>query len=147
MSNNTMTFFYRISSGSIPASGSIVTTLTLQSDSKFRLDYIYGRSTSEQLNSNWPLSNSGAGPSGGVITQVHYPNWFEVQIQNQSTGRYLSNLRIPQALICAPSDQVAPERMSEIFDETTVLQFDFLNLDPNNANTVDLVLKGYKLFL
>lgn len=122
-------FDYVVVTSAIAASGSAQQTLTLAPDSNFEWHLLEGRSSLD-----------------GVANTR--PNNFSCQITIQSTGRQLSNLRVPQNLLAATAENATGGVMRRpiILGPNTVLLFDFLNLDGASANTITLVLRGYKLF-
>lgn len=119
-------FDYVVVSGSIAASGSAQMTLTLAPDSTFEWHVLEGRSTLD------------------AATTIN-PNNFSLQMTIQSTGRQMSNLRVPQALMAATAQHQTMMRRPMILPPNSVLLFDILNLDSGNANTVTIVLRGYKM--
>src|SRR5262245_13470830 len=122
-------FWYLVNSGALAASTSGITTLTLQADSSFELHWIQASSDQD------------------AATDV-MPNNFSVQISDQSTGRLLSNARIPQRIFCGPANGGFVRQMRPItFPPQANLQFDFLNLVTDDTTNVTLVLGGYKIFL
>jgi hypothetical protein len=120
-------FDYVVVTGSIAASGSAQTTLTLAPDSSFELHLLEGRSSLDG------------------VTDIR-PNNFSCQITIQSTGRQLSNLRVPQNLLAGTAENGPMFRRPILLSPNTVLLFDFLNLSGASANTITLALRGYKLF-
>lgn len=129
MTNNleAIPFSYLVSSGAISASGTASTTLTLASDSIFELHFFYGSSSLDAATD-------------------YRPNNFSAQITDQATGRQFSNARIPQRMMVEIAENGFPERRPILFPRNTVFVFDFLNLSTSTANTINIVLKGYKLF-
>jgi hypothetical protein len=120
-------FDYVVVTGSIAASGSAQTTLTLAPDSSFELHLLEGRSSLDG------------------VTDIR-PNNFSCQITIQSTGRQLSNLRVPQNLLAGTAENGPMLRRPILLSPNTVLLFDFLNLSSAAANTITLALRGYKMF-
>lgn len=120
-------FDYLVSSGSIATAASIVTTLTLQADSRFELHWIFGTSSEDTDTDTMP-------------------NNFEVQISDQATGRLLSNARLPQRCFCGPANAGFFRLLRPIsFPPQANLQFDWLNVSGQTA-TARLVLRGFKIF-
>lgn len=107
------------------ASASGTVNLTLASDSVFELHRILA-STSLDLN-----------------TDVN-SNRFTVLISDQSTGRQLSNARIPQRILCPATYPILQPRPVQ-FPPNAIMQFDFTNLIASTI-VIDLVFNGYKIF-
>jgi len=74
------------------------------------------------------------------------PNYFSVEITDQSTGRNFSNSAVPQCLL---THQVVDSGLQNIrqivFPPSTNITFKLTNLTAN-AQTVTIGAKGYKLF-
>lgn len=104
-----------------------VQTLTLAADSVFELHLI---------------SSSSSVDAVGNVT----PSSFDVSIEDLSTGRKLSNIRIPQRVLNGTAN-AGPYRFIRPveFAPNANLQFDFLETSAG-GNTVRLYLRGYKLF-
>jgi len=103
------------------------TVLTLAADSQFELHAILGN-CSEDADTDFR------------------PNNFSCLISDQATGRQLSNVRIPQVVLCGNANWALLERRPITFPALGTLLFDFLNLTAN-TNTINIVLKGYKLLI
>lgn len=120
-------FTYVISSGAMAGNASAQVSLTMQADSSFELLRILGTSSLD-------------------TDAETIPNNFSLLITDQSTGRMLSNIRVPQRLVTMQSMQgMMDEKYPIRFPASCVLLFDFLDLS-GNTNTVTIALKGYKLF-
>jgi len=126
-SKNIIPFMYVVVTNVIAANGNAQQTLGLAADSEFELHYILGTCTED-------------------VDTDFMPNNFSCQITDQSTGRNLSNLRVPARNLCGPSNGSIFMRRPVIFPAQANLLFDFLNLTGNN-NTITLTLVGYKIFL
>lgn len=120
-------FDYVVVTGAIAASGSAQQTLTLAPDSTFELHVLEGRSSLD------------------AVTDIR-PNNFSCQITVQSTGRQLSSLRVPQNLLAGTAENGPMLRRPVTFSPNSVILFDFLNLSGVTANTITLVLRGYKSY-
>lgn len=119
-------FTYLVSSGALAGNGSSQVTLTLAADSSFELLGFVASATSDAV--------------GNVI-----PNGFSLQISDQSTGRFLSNVRVPQRMFASSTyNQMCQEKYPIRFPANCTLLFDFLDLSAG-ANTILIGLKGYKL--
>jgi hypothetical protein len=125
-SANIIPFDYVIVAPATAANGSIVTTLTLATDSEFELHTYFGASDQDTALS-FGISN------------------FSIQIIDQSTGRQLSNARVPQSCFCGPHDIVYRLARPVIFMPGAVLAFDILDLSAH-INIVTIVLRGFKIF-
>ncbi len=116
-------FSYVVSSGPLTSGSNAQVTLTMAADSSFELMCILGSATY-------------------VGADFDAPNNFSVQITDQSTGRQLSNARVPQRCLCG----VTANGWGAIrFPANCTLLFDFLELSAQ-SQTATVVLKGYKLF-
>lgn len=124
---NIIPFHYGVSSGAMSASGSSTQTLTFDQSSDFE----------------WIQTFASSSLDTDTDTM---PNNFTVRITNNSTGRLLSNIQLPQRIIASPSNDGYIHRRSIIIPAGSVLQYEFVNLDAGNANTVTLVFAGFKLF-
>lgn len=121
-------FWYLVSSGVLTSSSSIQQTLIFQTDSFFELHSVFGVSTLD------------------AATDYH-PNNFSVQLTDQASGRQLSSNRIPQSILCSPSNMGYRLTYPVKFPPGANLLCDFLNLSGSSSNTVSLVLNGYKVFV
>ncbi len=73
------------------------------------------------------------------------PNQFSVQVTDQSTGRQLSNARVPQRMYVSSTYTAgAVEKYPIRFPAQCVLLFDFLDTN-GGGQTITFGLKGYKL--
>lgn len=127
-SNLIIPFEYVVTSGATALAGnaSAQVTLTLSADSAFELLAILGTSTLDAATD-------------------YSPNNFSVQIIDQSTGRQLSNARVPQRNMFGAMTGNLPEKYPIRFPASCVLLFDILNLS-GSSNTVTITLKGYKVY-
>jgi len=124
---NVIPFMYAVVSAALGANGNGQTSLTLAADSEFELHYLLGQTSVD-------------------VDNDFMPGNFSCQVTDQSTGRSLSNIRIPQRCLVGPSNGSIFLRRPVIFPPQANLLFDFL--DTSGAGcTVTLVLVGYKLFL
>lgn len=71
-------------------------------------------------------------------------NNFKVQITDQTTGRQLSDFRVPQNII-SPAGRPQNLLMPVILFESSILQFDFENLTASTME-INFVLDGFKLY-
>lgn len=110
----------------------LTTTLTLQSDSWFSVVSLHGSTNVDSSRSD-----------GAAVTNPFSPNNFSVLINDQSTGRNLSNARIPQRIMGPFQGYRLLEPI--LFPPSAILQFDFLDLSATTQTTT-LVLRGYKIF-
>ncbi len=119
-------FTYLVSSGAVAANGNAQVTLTMSSDAAFELLGFVASATSDAV--------------ANVI-----PNGFSLLITDQSTGRQLSNTRIPQRMFGSSTyNQMCQEKYPIRFPANCTLLFDFLDLS-GQTNTINIGLKGYKL--
>lgn len=105
------------------ASGTAV--LTLQTDSSFFWTGLFGMSTADAATD-------------------FMPNNFTLTITTQGTGRNMTNIEIPQRLICAPANGKGALFDPVIFAPNTTLNFGIRNLVAAQ-HTITLALKGFKL--
>lgn len=125
-SNKILPFDYGVSIV-LTASQNLVTNLTLAADSVFELHLI---------------SSSSSVDAVGNVT----PSSFDVSIEDLSTGRKLSNIRVPQRVLNGTANAGPYRFIRPIqFSPNANLQFDFLETS-NAGNTVRLYLRGFKLF-
>lgn len=128
-SDKILPFSYLVSSGAMAGNAAAQVTLTMAADSSFELMCILASATSDA--------------ESDII-----PNGWSCQITEQSTGRQLSNARIPQRALAGYANYGSPgavEKYPIRFPASCVMLFDFLDLSAS-TNTVSLVLKGYKVF-
>lgn len=120
--------FTYIVTGTVGANAAVQSTLTMAADSSFELLCFMGSCTQD------------------ADTDV-MPNNFSVQIQDQSTGRYLSNARVPQRNLAGNTGNGwgAVEKYPIRFPASCVMVFDFLDLS-TAGSTITMSLKGYKLY-
>ncbi len=120
-------FTYLVSSGALAANAAGQVPLVLAADCAFELQG-YVASCTEDADTD-------------II-----PNNFSVQIIDQSTGRLMSNIRVPQRMFASSTyNGMTCEKYPIRFPANCTLLFDFLNLT-TNANTILVGLKGYKLY-
>lgn len=124
--------FHYLVTVTLTSGSSQAVNLTTQTDSWFQLTTLLGSTTVDCTRSD-----------GAAVTNPFSPNNFSVLITDQSTGRNLSNVRIPQRIISPFQGYRLPEAI--MFPPNTTLLFDFLDLSAGN-NVVSLVLAGYKVF-
>ena len=129
---NKLPFFYLVSSGALNANASGQVTLVLQTDSFFELVSLGASCTMDTTRSD-----------GAALANPFSPNNFSVQITDLSTGRQLSNARIPQRVITPQRGFYFPQPI--LFTPSSNLLFDFLDVS-GATNTISLVLQGYKVF-
>lgn len=120
--------FTYIVTGTLTSGSTVQSTLTMAADSAFELMCI--------------LASSSYDGSDDIA-----PNLFSVQITDQSTGRQLSNARVPQRCIggVTANGWGAVEKYPIRFPASCIMLFDFLEL-ASQSQTVTIALKGYKLF-
>lgn len=109
----------------VPASGSVTVTITTGQDSVFELHRY--------------LSSTDAEAVAGDVSA----NRFKVEITNTTSGRALTNGKIPQRCI-APTDQPIDLRRPAYFPPSTTLSFTFTNLTVTIL-VIDFVLDGAKI--
>lgn len=122
---NIIPFDYVISLA-LSSGGSLVASLTFAQDSQFELH-------------QWAASSTKNGDTDVM------PNDFSVLVTDLSTGRSLSNLRVPQRCFAAPANPFYRLIRPVIFPPGANLQFDALDLAAD-TNTVTIVLRGLKIF-
>lgn len=125
MSNQRLPFVYGVEL-TLGANASGTTQLNIQSDSSFLWTGLFGMSDQDDATD-------------------FFPNNFKIQLTDQSTGRNLSNIKIPQKLIAAPTNQKAQLFQPVVFMPNSTIVFDVENLVGSQA-VVTLALMGYKLF-
>ncbi len=120
--------FTYIVTQAITTGQAVQTQLTMASDSSFELLEFVASSTLDG--------------DADVI-----PNQFSVQVTDQSTGRQLSNARVPQRMYVASTYTAGSvEKYPIRFPAQCVLLFDFLDISGSgDSQTVTFGLKGYKL--
>jgi len=119
-------FVYIVTPDQISGNASDLDTLNMQSDSAFELHAIMA---STDLDADTDFM----------------PNNFSVSFSDQNTGRSWMNARVPQRILCGPSNGLGRLFLPVIFPPQTSLSFDFLNLTGSNIN-ITLALVGRKLF-
>lgn len=118
-----MPFTYQVQPDSIAASGTGIKDLTIQSDTLF-----------------WWVA---VAASSSLDTDTdEMPNSFTVQIQDQSTGRMLSNIAVPQRIQTPRGGRRF--RRPVFLRPNTTLRCTFVNLDSGNANVIKFDLIGFK---
>ena len=136
-SRDVIPFIYSVSI-TLAAAASGSRTLVLGIDSEFEL-YGFEARTSADI-----LSTTPANARLGVISQ---PDVFTIFITDTSTGRNLSTEPLGRSLICSNSTQnFTPEGMRIRFPRQEQFQFDFVNLLPADALTIQFGFRGYKIF-
>lgn len=120
-------FSYVVVSPALAANGTGVSTLRIQADSDFEVQYFLGTSTAD------------------AVTDFTSNN-FSVLVSDQATGRALSSARVPQRLFCGNAQNSTPELNRVRFVAQTDLTFDFLNLTGSTL-TVSIVMKGTKYLI
>jgi len=125
---NALPFIYRVDAALTAAVGAAAqTTLIFQADSYFELAGIFAVT-------DLPAA---------ARTDIS-PNYFSVQIRDQTTGNDLMSNQIPQAILCGNAFNGMLQKRGIVFEPQSNLFFDFRNLDAT-AKTVTLVLHGYKV--
>ena len=99
----------------------------MQADSQFELETIFATSS---LDANTDISS----------------NNYSVQMSDQSTGRLFSNARILQRVFAGNAYNGSTNRRPITFQPNSIVNFDVLNLQAS-ANTVTIILKGYKILV
>ena len=107
------------------ANGSNTGVITMMTDSVFELHEVFGVSTEDD-------------PAD------FHPNNFSVLITD-SVSRQMSNIRVPQAIMTAPSNMGYRILRPVQFQPGANLTLDVLNLTANN-NTITIALRGFKFF-
>ena len=127
---NAIPFVYRVQATITSINGTAQTTLILQQDSRFELLAIYGTSA----------------PNGSFTSEdtKTNPNGFSCSIRDQTTGRDLTSARIQQRLLCGNAFNPFTQKRGIVFEPSTNLLFDFLDLSGVVNNNVELALVGYK---
>ena len=125
-SNNILPAWYGVVVGPLLTTAAGQGNLVLEQSSEFELHEIFGVSTEDDPND--PQSNN-----------------FSVKISDESTGRALSNIRIPQVALCAPANDGYRFLRPVIFPPLANILCDVLNLS-GNTNTITIVLAGYKIY-
>ena len=120
-------FTYHVGFTALANGASAQTTLTMSADASFELLAILGNSDQD-------------------AAATLRPNNFSLQITDQSTGRQLSNARIPQSSYISSSYlSFFTEKYPIRFPASCVLLFDVLNLTAQSS-AISIDLKGYKLY-
>jgi len=126
---NAIPFFYTVTATIAAANGNAQTTLILQSDSYFELHSILGT----------------GGAAASTESATVNPNNFSVSIRDQTTGRDLTQGRIPQRLLGGNAfNGFQVIRRPIVFEPQSNLFFDFLDLTGIASNAITLVLAGVK---
>jgi hypothetical protein len=126
---NAIPFFYTVSVTIAALNGTAQSTLILQSDSYFELHSILA------------TGGATAATEGSTVN----PNNFSVSIRDQTTGRDLTQGRIPQRLLAGNAfNAFQVIRRPIVFEPQSNLFFDFLDLTGVANNAITLVLAGVK---
>jgi len=72
-------------------------------------------------------------------------NRFTVQVTDESTGRQLSNGKVPQNMLTLPWNGVLQVIRPVRFAPNAILRFAFTNL-VNGSNTITMGMIGYKIY-
>ena len=107
------------------ANSSNTGVITMMTDSVFEFHELFGVSTEDSP------------------TDFH-PNNFSVLITD-SVSRQMSNIRVPQAIMTAPSNMGYRILRPVQFQPGANLTLDVLNLT-GNSNTITIALRGFKFF-
>lgn len=124
-SNNVIPFDYMVQF-TLTGNQSSQQILTLASDSVFELETTLGMSSLD-----------------GVTDQR--PNNFSLQVTDNSTGRQLSNAKIPQRVLAGIAERSVMRRRVVQFPPASNILFDVTNLS-GSANVVTILLRGMKIF-
>lgn len=119
-------FQYAVATGSIAASGTSVATLQMDQATDFRWIYTLG---SCSLDADTDVT----------------PNNFSVLMSIASGQQFSNNVQVPQRCFCGTAQHPLYLPSPVIIPANTQLSFNIVNLDAGNANTVTLVLCGYKI--
>jgi hypothetical protein len=122
-SNNILPFTYVFPTFTLTSGQSLVQTLQMQQSAQFELHEIFGSCTADA--------------DADVM-----PNNFSVLFTDQSTAMQMSNVRIPQRILCAPANQNYREVRPVIFAPGANIQADVLDLSAGN-NVVTIAWRGY----
>lgn len=105
--------------------------LTLEANSWFEHHYWMASTDQDQVQS--------------AAIAAFYPNNFTCQITDQSSGRQLTNGKVPQRILFGPANTAVRLVRPVVFPPNAVLQFDFTNLVAGTTN-VTIAMNGFKLF-
>ena len=122
-SNNILPFTYVFPTFTLGANGSTQQTLQMEQSAQFELHEIFGSSDEDG------------------DTDV-MPNNFSVLFTDQSTHKQMSNLRVPQRLLCAPANLGYRQIRPVIFSPGTNILADVLDLS-GQASVVQISWSGY----
>ena len=122
-SNNIIPFDYVFPVVTLLANGSSQQTLQTEQSSQFELHEIFGTSSYD------------------AVTD-YSPNNFSVLFTDQSTHKQMSNLRVPQRLLCAPSNRGYRQIRPILFSPGAIISADVLELSGHDS-TVTIVWSGY----
>ena len=122
-SNNILPFVYVFPTFTLTANQSTQQTLQMEQSAQFELHEIFGSSDED------------------TDTDV-MPNNFSVLFTDQSTHKQMSNLRVPQRLLCAPSNRGYRQIRPVIFAPGAVILADVLDLSGQNS-VVQISWSGY----
>jgi hypothetical protein len=128
---NSLPFVYVVTASLANAVGATASsTLIMQADSRFELMGIMGT----------------GGATAATEDSLQYPNFFSVQIRDQTTGRDLMSAPVPQRVLCGNAFKQFLEKRGIIFEPQSNLLFTFTNLQAAACN-ITLALHGYKIIL
>ncbi len=122
-SKNILPFIYVFPTFTLTSGQALVQTLQMQQSAQFELHEIFGSCTAD------------------ADTDL-MPNNFSVLFTDQSTSMQMSNLRVPQRILCAPSNQGFRQIRPIIFSPGAIIQADVLDLSAGN-NVVTIAWAGY----
>ena len=136
-SRDVIPFIYSVSI-TLAAAGAGSRTLVLGIDSEFEL-YGFEARTSADVD----LTD----PATAQATATSQPDVFTIFITDTSTGRNFFTEPVGRSLICSNSTQnFTPEGVRIRFPRQEQFQFDFVNLLPADALTIQFGFRGYKIF-
>jgi hypothetical protein len=122
-SNNIIPFVYVFPPIILSSGGSAQQTLQMEQSSQFELHEIGGSCTAD-------------------ADTDFMPNNFSVLFTDQSTHKQMSNLRVPQRVLCAPSNGGYLQRRPVVFAAGANILADVLDLS-SSSNTVTITWTGY----
>lgn len=111
---------------SLTANASASANLTMESNSEFELHYLM------------------ASCSADADTDF-MPNNFTAQLTDQSTGRVMSNGKVPQRCMFGPANSGLRQIRPVVFPPSAVIQADVTDTS-GGVNVVTFSLIGYKLY-
>ncbi len=122
-SKNILPFTYVFPTFTLTSGQSLVQTLQMQQSAQFELHEIFGSCTAD-------------------ADTDYMPNNFSVLFTDQSTAMQMSNLRVPQRILCAPANQAFRQIRPIVFSPGAIIQADVLDLSAGN-NVVTIAWAGY----